>query len=152
MSRFWTLIFLPCKEIQHVYSYLCFFPPARIRWIWSPLLKAWLNSNRVWNSETNGNQASTATGAKRTNPIMYSYPLARALTDPHIPKPLTNGLHDCDICKLKEGRIKKLVNNNSNVGQKVKMRWVCLVSSFFKFLVSKKKLKKKKKTLDSFGR
>lgn len=60
------------KTMLHGWFYLFFLPPAKIRWIWSPRLKAWLNSSLVWNSETNGNQASTATGTKITNPIMYS--------------------------------------------------------------------------------
>lgn len=79
--------------------HLFFFPPAKIRWIWSPRLKAWLNSSLVWNSETNGNQASTATGAKMTKAIMYSYPRARAFTDPHILRPFTTGLQACAIWK-----------------------------------------------------
>lgn len=88
----------PAKNSWAIVFYLFFFPPARIRWIWSPRLNAWLKSNRVWNSETNGNHANIATGAKRISPIMYSYPLPRALTDPQNPRPFTNGLHDCDIC------------------------------------------------------
>jgi hypothetical protein len=38
-----------------------------------------------------------ATGVKIITPIMYSYPLDKALTDPHIPMPFTNGLHACAI-------------------------------------------------------
>lgn len=74
-----------------------FFPPARILWIWRPLLNAWLKRSLVWNSDTNGNQASMATGAKITTPIMYSYPLARAFTDPHIPIAFVIGLQACAI-------------------------------------------------------
>lgn len=79
-------------------SYLFFLPPARIRWIWSPLLNAWLYSSLVWNSETNGNQANMATGVKITTPIRYSYPLDKALTEPHIPMAFTTGRHACAIC------------------------------------------------------
>jgi len=48
------------------------FRPARIMEIWRPLLKAWLKSNLVWNSDTNGNHESTAKGMKITSPITYS--------------------------------------------------------------------------------
>ncbi|TXG57124.1 hypothetical protein EZV62_018437 [Acer yangbiense] len=54
--------------------------------------QAWLKSSLVWNSETNGNQANMATSAKITNPIKDSYPFARALEDPHNPRPLINDL------------------------------------------------------------
>uniref|UniRef100_A0A0E0A5W8 Uncharacterized protein n=1 Tax=Oryza glumipatula TaxID=40148 RepID=A0A0E0A5W8_9ORYZ len=63
-----------------------------MREIWRPRLKAWLKSSLVWNSETKGNHASTATGTKMRIPIRYSYPLERALTDPHSPKAFTTGL------------------------------------------------------------
>lgn len=85
-------------DIDAISSHLFFFPPAKIRWICRPRLKAWLKSSLVWNSETNGNQARNATGPKITYPIKYSYPLAKALTDPHIPIPFTIGLQACAIC------------------------------------------------------
>lgn len=75
-----------------------FLLPAKIREIWRPRLKAWLKSNLVWNSDTNGNHARMATGVKIRIPIKYSYPLPRAFTGPHNPIPFTNGLHACAIC------------------------------------------------------
>nr|GLL22792.1 hypothetical protein GW17_00015875 [Ipomoea trifida] len=48
------------------------FFPARIMEIWRPLLKAWLKSNLVWNSETNGNHDNTTVGMKMISPIMHS--------------------------------------------------------------------------------
>ncbi|RWW20034.1 hypothetical protein GW17_00015875 [Ensete ventricosum] len=69
-----------------------------MRDICSPRLKAWLKSSLVWNSDTKGNQASTATGAKITTPITYSYPRAKALTEPHSPSPFITGRSACDIC------------------------------------------------------
>lgn len=50
-------------------SFLC---PPRIRDICKPLLNAWLKSIRVWNSDTNGNQARKATGVNKSNPITIS--------------------------------------------------------------------------------
>lgn len=49
-----------------------FLGPPRIREICKPLLNAWLNSIRVWNSETKGNQAKNATGVKRSKPMITS--------------------------------------------------------------------------------
>lgn len=50
-------------------SFLC---PPRMREICRPLLKAWLNSILVWNSETNGNQARNAIGVNNSKPMMIS--------------------------------------------------------------------------------
>lgn len=84
----------------------CFFPPAKMREIWRPRENAWLNSSLVWNSETKGNHASTATGTKITIPIRYSYPLDNAFTDPHSPKAFTTGLLAWDICCKDDERIR----------------------------------------------
>lgn len=78
-----------------------FFWPPRIREICSPLLKAWLNSIRVWNSETKGNHAKIVIGVKRSTPIIISYALARARTDPHNPTCRATGLQACAIWKSK---------------------------------------------------
>lgn len=80
-------------------SFLC---PPRIRDICRPLLNAWLNSIRVWNSETNGNQAKNATGVNRSSPITTSYPRASVRTDPQIPALRIRGLHACAIYKPKD--------------------------------------------------
>ncbi|KAF6151836.1 hypothetical protein GIB67_010410, partial [Kingdonia uniflora] len=50
-------------------SFLC---PPKIREICRPRLNAWLNSIRVWNSETKGNHARKATGVNKSKPIMSS--------------------------------------------------------------------------------
>lgn len=75
-------------------SLLC---PPRIREICKPLLKAWLKSILVWNSETNGNHAKKATGVKRSKPIITSYPRASARTDPQNQVFLMRGLQACAI-------------------------------------------------------
>lgn len=75
-------------------SLLC---PPRIREICKPLLKAWLKSIRVWNSETNGNHEKNATGVKRSKPITTSYPRASALTEPQNPVLSMRGLQACAI-------------------------------------------------------
>lgn len=49
-----------------------FFGPPRIREICRPLLNAWLNNIRVWNSETKGNHAKKATGVNSSKPINIS--------------------------------------------------------------------------------
>ena len=79
-------------------SFLC---PPRIREIWRPLLKAWLKSIRVWNSDTKGNHAKKAMGVNNKRPISISYPLAKALTEPHIEECLRIGLHACAIWQRK---------------------------------------------------
>lgn len=65
-----------CPYCQYNYSLLrderSFRWPPRIREICRPLLNAWLKSIRVWNSETNGNQARNATGVNKSKPIMIS--------------------------------------------------------------------------------
>lgn len=80
-------------------SLLC---PPRIREICKPLLKAWLKSILVWNSETNGNHAKKATGVKRSKPIIISYPRASARTDPQNPAPWMRGLQACAIFERKK--------------------------------------------------
>ena len=78
------------------------FFPARIIEIWSPLLNAWLNSNRVWNSDTNGNHDKTAVGMKIINPITYSYALESSLTEAHSFAHFKSPLHVCAILIAKE--------------------------------------------------
>lgn len=94
ISKLWFLL----KRTLSQLSQFCFFPPAKMREICRPLLNAWLNSNLVWNSETNENHARTATGVNRTTPIMYSYPLARALTELHMPSLFIADFQASDIC------------------------------------------------------
>ena len=73
------------------------FLPARIREICRPRLKAVLKSSRVWMVETKGSQARTATGAKITIPIPYSYVLAMGFTESHSPSVLRAGLKTREI-------------------------------------------------------
>lgn len=101
--------------------YFCFFPQAKIRWICSPRLKAWLKSSLVWNSEMNGNQASIAIGAKIMTPMRYSYPLARALIELHIPIPFTIGRHACAINK-RAHPVGKKANKQTKMSPAVRCR------------------------------
>lgn len=73
------------------------FCPPRIREICKPLLKAWLKSILVWNSETNGNHAKKATGVKSSKPIITSYPRASARTEPQSTVLAMSGLQACAI-------------------------------------------------------
>ena len=82
-------------------SFLC----PRMREIWRPLLKAWLKSILVWNSETKGNQARIAMGVKRSRPIMISNPRATACTKPQMPAFCTKGFKAWDICITKKSTI-----------------------------------------------
>nr|GMD69643.1 protein trichome birefringence-like [Ipomoea batatas] len=61
-----------CLRAHSLFRFRSFLCPPRIREIWRPRLNAWLNSIRVWNSETKGNQARKATGVNRSNPITIS--------------------------------------------------------------------------------
>lgn len=81
------------------------FFPARIIEIWRPLLKAWLKSSRVWNSDTNGNQDKTTIGANMNSPMIHSYARANSITESQIPSPLKQGLHAWPIFEH-EGRKK----------------------------------------------
>ena len=75
------------------------FWPARILEIWRPRLNAWLNSSRVWNSETKGNHDRKPMGRKRMRPIIFSYDLPSSMMESHSMVLLINGEHACPICK-----------------------------------------------------
>ena len=78
------------------------FCPARILEIWRPRLKAWLKSNRVWNSETKGNHDKKPMGRKRMRPMMLSYALPSSWMESHSIVLSIIGAHACPICE--EGR------------------------------------------------
>lgn len=106
-----------CDAINHLF----FFPPARIRWIWRPLLKAWLNSSLDWKSETKGNHAKIAMGAKITSDIRYSYPLAKPFTDPHMCIFFTVGLQACDTSR-RNHPVGKKANKLANISPTISSR------------------------------
>lgn len=81
------------------------FFPSRIIEIWRPLLKAWLKSNLVWNSETKGNQDKTTTGMNINTDIAHSYALANSIIDFQNPIRLKQGLHAWPICERKNKRL-----------------------------------------------
>lgn len=90
---------------SQVLDFLSFFP-ARIIEIWRPLLKAWLKSSLIWNSDTKGNQDKITIGMNITKDIMHSYALANSIKEFQNPIPFKAGLHAWPICE--EQGIKEL--------------------------------------------
>ena len=76
--------------------------PAKISEISRPRLNAWLNINRVWNVEINGNHEHKAIGTNISIPIPASYNLASDLTDFHNPIFFNTGFHATQIYKHKK--------------------------------------------------
>ena len=81
-----------------------------MREISKPLLKAWLNSSRVWKVEMKGNQEQMAMGTKMIIPMPASYRRASERTIFHKPNLFTIGFHATAICRSKNKIDKDLVS------------------------------------------